>query len=398
MKKATLFFTFCVWSLLTHAQNNSVLWQADLNQAMTKAKAAGKLVFVEAYLPTCPACQAMEPNFSKKEVADKYNAGFINYKMDLSKPGARKFLDDKKIYVPSFPQFFFFDGDGKIVHQSEARPTLESVLDVANDALDKNNWSSNYKQRFESGDREFNFLVKYGVYTRVIMDTLQNHKVANELFQVFPKEDLGSNLSWLATKKVVTDIDNGFFKYWVEHIPQAAELEKNAGHAGQEMGIFGGIVQNSIFTPRAKEYSTEKLTYLRECMNKIQAGQYADTYLWEFETIAKIREGKPDEALKIGEKMVQKFGQNGPSLIFIAKVFNDNFKDNTYINTANSWLNTAKPMLKENNHLAEYYYELARINKKEGKTDLTMKNATEALKYAKLAKIDLKKFEQFDKL
>src|SRR5690606_30287405 len=94
-----------------------VRWESDIQKALEKAGASGKLLFVEAYLPTCPACQAMEPNFADQAVAERFNAGFVNYKMDLSVQGARKFLDDRKIELPSFPQFLFFDAESRLVHQ-----------------------------------------------------------------------------------------------------------------------------------------------------------------------------------------------------------------------------------------------------------------------------------------
>lgn len=391
MNRNTLIVALCFFSFSLSGQG--VKWQPDISQALAKAKEEGKLLFVEAYLPTCPACQAVEPNFLKAEVATKYNTNFVNYKLNLSIEGARKFLDERKITMPSFPQFLFFDGDGKLVHQGEVSPSPASINAVADDAINPNQWSSNFANRFNRGDRDFGFLVKYGVYSRLTMDTLGNQKAADALFEIFPKEDLGTETSWAATKKVVTSVDNGFFKYWIEHIPAAAAYEKKGGHAGQEMNTLGGIVQSTLFSKEPRSYNTPKLTLMRTYMDKIGATQYADSYLWEHEVNAKIREGKKEEGLVIGKNMAQKFGGNGASLIFITKVFNDNFPDNSYLPLAQEWLKKSKPQLKENNHLAEYFYEAARVDLKLNDKIKAKTNIQEAIKYAKLAKADTKKFE-----
>jgi hypothetical protein len=314
--------------------------------------------------------------------------------MDVSKnDGPRKFLDERGIRLPSFPHFLFFDGDGNLAHQGEVSPTVASINGVADDAKTPENRSSNYKKRFENGERSINFLVKYGVYTRLMTDTLNNHLVADALYEVFPKEEIGTEMSWAVTKKVVACIDNGFFKYWIDNIPKAAELEKKAGHGGQEMNTLGGIVQSSLFSKEPRSYNSDKINLMRGYMKKIGAGEYADAYLWEYESLAKIREGKKEEALEIGKRTSQKFAQNGASQIFIAKVFTDNYPDKSYVPVALEWLKLAKPLLKENNHLAEYHFELARLNQKQDNAAEAKKNATEALRLAKLAKSDTKKFE-----
>lgn len=391
--RITLFLIISIISIFPAPAQEKVQWEPNVQQALDKAKASGKLLFVEAYLPTCPACQAMEPNFSDKEVARKFNTGFVNYKMDLSVEGARKFLDDRKIEIPSFPQFLFFDGDGRLVHHGEANPTPASVLEVAEEALDPAQWSSNYRTRFDQGYRDMAFLVKFGAYTRVSMDTLYNHKVADALYELFPKEDLGSSLSWSLTKRVVTDTDNGFFRYWIEHVPRAAELEKAGGHPGYEMNALGLIVQRTVFSPASKKYSVAQVNLLKGYMEKIGAGQYVDTFLWEHSALAYLREGKKAEALAAGEKAAGFFRDSGPSLIYVTHIFNDNFPDTGYIASATGWLNTARPLLKDNAYLAEYHYELSRLNKRAGDIAEAGKNAAEALRLARLAQISTDRFE-----
>lgn len=372
---------------------NTVTWTPDIPEALAKAKATGKLLFVECYSPTCPICQSIEPHFSTPEVAERYNADFVNYKLDVGVAEQVKFLNDRNIWLPSFPQFLFFDGDGKLVHQGEVTATTESILAVAADAQTPEKRTGNYKTRFDKGERDFDFLVKYGVYTRLIKDTVENRKVGDALFEVFPKNEINSETSWAATKKVITSVDNGFFKHWINQMPRAAEFEKKAGHAGQELHSLGAIVQTSV-AKDARAYNTQQLTQVKDYIRKVGGGEYADTYVWEYETLANLREGKAAAALTIGRNMAAKFATSGPSLVYITKVFNDHFPDNSFLPVAGEWLSTAAPLVTEPNQKAEYHYELARLNLKGGDKATAAVNAREALKVAGTAGSDLKKFNE----
>ncbi len=370
-----------------------VIWEKDLTGAFAKAKAEGKLLFVDCFMPSCPVCQTIEPYFKASEVAKKYNTSFINYKLDVGVAAEYKYIIDRNIYLPSIPQFLFFDGDGKLVHQSEVNANTASIVGVANDALDPKKQSANYKARFDGGERSIDFLIKYAVFTKVIKDTTGNQIVANAIYDGFPKEQLNTEFSWGVTKKaVMTSIDNGFFKYWIDNMPLAASFEKKAGHAGQEVNTLGGIVQTSIFKD-GRGYTTSQIQQVKGYMDKVGAGQYADSFLWEFETLANYRENKAGEALKVATAMAQKSLKNGSFLVYIVKVLNDSATDNSYLESASQWLKTAQPLVKENNQLAEYHYETARINTKLGKTELAKSSAVAALEFAKKAGIKLDKFE-----
>lgn len=369
-----------------------ITWNKSIDDALAQAKSSGKLLFVECYSPTCPVCQSLEPFFKTTEVATKYNSNFINYKLDVGNAEQVKFLNTRNIYLPSFPQFLFFDGDGNIVHQAEVVAETSSFIKAADSAIDPKTRASNFKQKFDAGNRNLDLLVNLAAYARLTRDTLTNLTAADELFKIYPKDQIGSETSWKLTKKCVSDIDNGFAKYWFDHMAEASAMEKKDGHAGNENNIMGGIIQSSLYSPRGHSYNTAKLNLIKQYMAKAGAAQYAEGVTWEFETVASIREGKLQQALTIGDKMSVKYGQNGQSLVYITKVFNDNFPDKSYVTKAKAWLASAKPTLKEDNFLAEYYYESARVNNASGNKAAAKADAQQAQNYAVKAKMDIAKF------
>jgi thioredoxin-related protein len=398
---AFLFFVSCQSKSQSNEQKTSdlanidktkITWNPSIDEALESAKASGKLLFVECYSPTCPVCQSLEPFFKSAEVATKYNSNFINYKLDVGVAEQVKFLNARQIYLPSFPQFLFFDGDGKLLHQADVSPDVKSLVAAADGALSPESRALNLKTKFEKGNRELDLLVQLSAFARLTRDTLTNLQAAEELFKIYPKDQMASETSWKLTKKCVTDVDNGFAKYWFDHVAQAAAFEKKEGHGGNENNILGGIIQSSLYSPRGRNYNAAKLATIKQYMTKSGAGQYADGVTWEFETAALIKEGKPQAALAIGEKMATKYSQNGQSLIYITQVFNDRYPTADYVAKAKGWLLKAKALLNEDKHLAVLYYESARLNQKAGNKAVAKSEAQQARNFAAKAQLDLSKF------
>lgn len=371
-----------------------ITWNPNIQEALAKAKANNKLLFVECYSPTCPVCQSIEPFFKNAEIAKKYNTNFVNYKLDVGNAEQVKFLNERNIYLPSFPLFLFFDGDGNLVHKDEVSPDTKSIIAAADRATNPATQTKSYKKRFQDGERSLQFLIDYASYTRVVRDTLDNLASANELFKIYDKSKIGSEESWKITKKCVTDIDNGFAKHWFNNVATAAAMETKEGHAGNENNILGGIIQSSIYSPRGKNYTIAQLQQVKTLMGKIGAAQYADGVTWEFEVAANIREGKPANALAVGSKMAKTYATNGAALIYIARVFNDQYPDASYGTTARGWLTSAKTKLTEAKDLAAYYFESARLYKKQGNVAAAKTEAQLAQSKAVEGKLPLDRFSQ----
>ncbi|UBM60878.1 thioredoxin family protein [Marinilongibacter aquaticus] len=364
----------------TEVDTNKVTWQADFHEAQAKAKAESKLFFVECFSPTCSHCQAVEPFFSKEEVAKMYNSNFVNYKLDVTNADQVKFINERGIWLPSFPMFLFFDGEGKLVHQTGAEPNLTSILGNAETALDPEKRASSFPKRFADGESSLNFLSDLANYGRVTKDTLMTLKAAERLFEVYPKEKIGSAESWSLTKKAVNDIDNGFAKYWFNHMEKAQEYETEEGHpAGSAANILGGILQNSMFSSRGQNYDVAKIHLVKEYMEKIGVGQYADNNTWEMEAKALIRENRLPEALAIGQRTVDNFKNNPGAIVYITGVLSDHYPGVGFVGTGKKWLAQAFPAISQNNVKAEYYLQMAKLNKKAGETNDAKANAQQAV-------------------
>lgn len=395
MKKTYLLVVCVLLTQFTFAQG--INWEPDIETAFKKAKAANKLVYVECYLPTCPICMSFEPILKSAKVGEFFNNNFINYKLNGEKAEQVKFLNSKNINLPNFPLFLFFDPEENLVHQSEAgEPKEDGVISIGKIALDPEKRASSYKKRYDAGERDLNFLISYAYYSRVVRDTATNLAVAKTVFDVFPKEDLNSPISWAVTKKVVEDIDNGFALYWFDHLQEAKNFEAAGGHAGGEQNIFGVIIQSSLYSQRGQAYSSAKINKIKEYMNKVGFGQYAEGATWQFEAKALVREGQTGKAMVVVDNFAKKLATNGAAQTFIASYVLDITTDKTYVPQAEKYLAVARPLLKDNAQLTEYYYQSARVKQRKGDIVTAKKDLLEAKKYATLGKIDLKKINDLE--
>jgi thioredoxin 1 len=90
--------------------------QGTWDEVKAKAKAEGKLIFVDAYAVWCGPCKWMDANvFSNSSVGEYYNITFVNYKFDMEKGEGPAFARQYK--VTAYPTLLFIDGDGKVVDE-----------------------------------------------------------------------------------------------------------------------------------------------------------------------------------------------------------------------------------------------------------------------------------------
>lgn len=371
---------------------SEITWEPSFQEALNKAKEENKLLFVECYLPTCPVCQAIEPFFKNTNIATKYNSSFINYKLDVGVAEMVKPLNEKNIFLPSFPLFLFFDGEGNLVHVSDAAPDEKVILDIAATALDDTKRASSFAGRFAKGERNIDLLTSYASFSRINRDSLTSVEVAEELFAIFPKEELGTEASWKITKKCVMDLDNGFAKYWFANASKAKEFEIKDGHGGNEANIFGGIIQSSLFSRKGKTYSYAKLGEIRRYMGMANAAQYADNFLWEFETKALIRENRIPEAISVAKRTYTNFSTNGSAIVYVTKVLNDNISGNNHVAESKKWMATALNTVGNDSQRAEYYFESARLFQKAGDNVKAASELKIGMDIAQKAGVDLAKF------
>lgn len=393
MKKILLSTTFILISCLAFAQGIS--WEPTIQGAFAKAKAQNKPVFVECFHPNCPICMSLEPTLKNAEVGKFYNQNFINYKLNLSDAKQVKFLSDKKIYLPGFPLFLYFDKNQNIQHHTDPVNTPKDFVNHAKAALDPNVQSGTAWKRYQAGSRDVGMMASLAYLLRITQDTTRNIKVANDLYSVYPKDKLNSSESWEIAKKCLMDVDNGFAEFWLRNLETARKYESAKGHEGTETNAMGMLVQMAIYSPKASKYSLAKVNKLKQYMNLIGAGQYITSNTWQIEAQALIREQGQDKAMSFIQNMVSQTSQP-QMLVYYVTFYNVNFPDGKLASQVRNWMNTALPQLKSPLDIANARYESARLYKKAGdvakaKQEITLAKTNLASASAKATDANSKK-------
>lgn len=132
-------------------------------QVLQTARDSGKLVFVDVYTEWCGPCKTMDKEvFPLEAVGKKYNASFINYKLDAEK-GMGPALKSR-YRVISYPTYLFVRGDGTLIYRTNSSMSAIAFLREANHALNEAKNPVTLVQLdsiYQGGNRDKQFLYTY---------------------------------------------------------------------------------------------------------------------------------------------------------------------------------------------------------------------------------------------
>jgi len=133
-----------------------VTWQ----EALDKAKAENKLLFVDAYAQWCGPCKKMAKyEFVKADVGDFYNANFVNLKLDMETANGRTF--DAQYPVSAYPTMLFLDGDGKVVKKIKGAQKGDALIKMGKNVLGSHDFSGDWRTKYDEGDRSYETVFNY---------------------------------------------------------------------------------------------------------------------------------------------------------------------------------------------------------------------------------------------
>lgn len=176
LRKILIVAAMAVGTLFMNAQGIDFMPEgALLKDAVAKAKAENKMVFLDCYTSWCGPCKMMASKiFPTKEVGDFMNSKFVSIKIDMEKGEGPSLVE--KLQVSAYPTFIIFNGDGNEVGRflggSDAKGFMERVTKNSVD-----NGSAAMDARFAAGDRDPKFLMDY-------LKTLSNAYKRNQCAEV----------------------------------------------------------------------------------------------------------------------------------------------------------------------------------------------------------------------
>ena len=317
-------------------KGTAFLQTGNLRTVFDLAKAQNKPVFIEVYAPSCHVCSAFAPTFNLPQVGNYYNQNFISYKLDITTPEGAAFLNKQGLYILSTPTLLFFDKEVKLIHVSilgENNNSGQVLIDAGTKALNPAQRTSAYKSSFRGGNREANFLIEYGLISRVMRDTIDNIAAMNAYAKKIPSSQYGNNTSFLLLQKVVIDDENEIFKAMMNNLKGFyAKNDKKLVNQTAE-----NIIMYSLYSSRGMKYSTAKINTVRANLTKLGIDKKSiDGRVWREESKAYFRENKPAKAMTVLSKLIDAKTDKA-SYIFLSNWVKSSTSDKSALSTASQW-------------------------------------------------------------
>lgn len=381
----------------SHGQGISFL-SGSYQSAVETARRTNKPLFIEVYLNGCPHCAALAPVLQEKQVGDFFNARFVSYKVEANSEESKQMQQQKGITYTEFPLFFFFDPvSGQLVHQAAPaeRPNRSQMIDEVllhgRDALDSNQRTSGYANRFAKGDRNLQYLVNYAKYAKATKDTERLWVLNNEIAKAFTKpSDLESESGFYVISRLINDFKNPMAVHFFNNLAKykAKFPAKEVKDAGESI-----IYYTLYFGKRMNELSSDEIVKMRQAFVSLGiSAELASGRTIVKELDAYFREKNTKKAISRFDEYRRGAKLSVGDYAFILKYFREKSNDDSYLPNVTQWVNDGlklvKPAERNKKEVADLYIENSKALLKLGKKAEAKKAAENALNVAKGAKID----------
>lgn len=366
-----------------------------IEQVFEQAKQQNKPIFVEIYSPSCHVCQSFIPILSEKKVGTFYNQTFVNARLPLEEKATQTWLEKQKVYIPSLPMFLYFTPDGKIAHVGSTNPAADDVINIGTVAANPTYQGSNYAARYQNGERDPNFLIDYGYFSKITRDTTTNIRVLEDYVKQQPADFYGSQTAYLVLFKLMMDVDNPLTQHLINNVGLYKKYENPTANLPAPINLADGLIMSSLFSPRGNGYSSEKVKQIRQMMVKIGV----DPRLAANRTVipeinAYFREKTTASAVARLDSLVEQNKLSIPEYSFIANYFNSKSPDVVDAPSLIRWIDKALAVAKPTPaQQAELQAERAEAFRRIGQKDNARSAAQKALVLAQTAKADTKRYK-----
>ncbi|MEM6641666.1 MAG: DUF255 domain-containing protein [Bacteroidota bacterium] len=266
MQKSKLLLVLLPFYSLGQISFDTLGW----NQALEKAQANNKSIFVHAYSEWCEPCQSMEVYiYTDQEVGDFYNQHFVNLKLDLENyPGV--FLAEK-YRLGIYPGYLFVQSDGSVLHRGCGSMDASEFLLMGETALDPKKNLAFFNRTFNNDNRDTDFVMNY--LEVIEAGCLDPEQAASSILTGIPTEELASDFAWNLIASYNWDVYSREFKYLLSN-PKVFEAKH--GKAAVQTKIYDTFMAQYQEVYESEELHTFGMRSLMEAIDQADF-QGADT-------------------------------------------------------------------------------------------------------------------------
>jgi thioredoxin-related protein len=222
MKKITLLLIVNIL-LATGAYSQGIQFsKLSFDEAIKKAKAENKSIFIDAYTEWCGPCKKMSAEvFTTQEVGNFYNDKFINLKIDMDKGEGLEIA--RKYNVTFYPTYLFFDNEGEMIDRSGGFKKSNDFIADGSKALNNKVALLNIEKNYNIYQNSIDSLFVVMSVTKDIRPEL--FKKANEEFlKRFSEKDYSSPIAWQYFSEFDKGIESKLFNYFVTNYDKMKDI------------------------------------------------------------------------------------------------------------------------------------------------------------------------------
>ena len=192
-------------------------------EALEKAKAENKLVFMDCYTSWCGPCKMMTNEvFPQKEAGDYFNPLFVCVKFDMEKGEGVELA--KKFEVRAYPTFLIIRPDGTVQHRVVGGGDLQGFIERVAKGLDEKTSLLYLDEKYESGKMKKKELPAYYEALQDAYEQEKAQKVYDELLAQLTEKDKLKADYWTVMSSSKMGSDD--FNLILANLPK---FEKNIG-------------------------------------------------------------------------------------------------------------------------------------------------------------------------
>lgn len=226
MKKISILCCFVLCFLQLSAQEKGVQFQdLTFKQALDKAKAENKLVFIDCYTSWCGPCKYMlNTVFVLPEMGAFFNDQFVNVKYDMEK-GEGPWLRGR-FHVSSYPTFLILRSDGALQHRIVGSRSAEDFLECVKRGAKAETSQFYLDQLYRQGKLDKQQLISYRAALGDAKRNTELKQITGEEFKQLSDDERCLSRYWYIYDQEEINLEDERFAYLIAH---KAEFDKQVG-------------------------------------------------------------------------------------------------------------------------------------------------------------------------
>ncbi len=247
-------------------------FHGSLDEALRKAKAEEKLVFMDCFTSWCGPCKRMAAQtFPDPEVGAFFNENFVCLKKDMEKEDGPELAD--RFVITSYPSLLFLDTEGKIMQKKVGAMSPDALIEAAKKVIGKTDQLSDYTKLYEEGKREPEVILGY--VKVLIRSGKPSLKIVNDYLKT--QKDLTTPFNLKFLMEATSEADSRIFDLLIQNREQVAAQEGAAHVDARIQKACDGTVRKAI-----EFKSPDLLKEAQQKMEKNLPGR-AEKWTWESE-------------------------------------------------------------------------------------------------------------------